>query len=116
MTTDRRGFLWVAVICFVIAWILGSALFGGQTIATQISPDGKYKVTIEQVHAPQDLQLYSTLIATGAKKEIGVVATRDQDVFEFVISADSRTVAYRYGSTPTGRSFRANPPGRRRTT
>lgn len=101
----------IAYVCFALgALAFASLCSGAQILATQTSPDGQWRVTIEASTHPPKFELWSTPAVGGVRRRIGHTVPHDHDVFEFVISSDSRRVAYRQGRTATGESHLYSTP------
>lgn len=95
----------IAYVCFALgALAFASLCSGAQILATQTSPDGQWRVTIEASTHPPKFELWSTPSVGGVRRKIGSTVPHDNDVFEFRISADSKRVVYRQGRTATGES------------
>lgn len=102
---SNRRLLFAAVLCFAVALMLFAALvYGAQTIAVQTSPDGLWRVEIADHTSASRFELWSTPPVGGVRRKIGSTVPHDHDVFEIVISADSKRVVYRQGRTATGES------------
>lgn len=103
-----KGWLWLVAAALMI--VLCAEAFGAQTIATQISPDGQWRVEIADHSSLSKFELWATPTTGGARRKIGTAAAHDYDVFEALISSDSRRVVYRYGRTATGESHLYSTP------
>lgn len=109
--TRERSLLLLAIACFIASAFLFAALvYGAQTIAVQTSPDGLWRVEIADHTQQSKFELWSTPSVGGVRRRIGHTVPHDHDVFEFVISSDSRRVAYRQGRTATGESHLYSTP------
>lgn len=111
MRAERYKLL-LAIACFFIAaWVLARAAYGARVIASQISPDGLWRVELHSATTTTPrFELWSTSTINGVRRRIGHVVPHDHDVFEFLISGDSSRVAYRQGRTATGESHLYSTP------
>lgn len=98
--------LWLGALFITLAFLwLARVASGAQTIATQVSPDGLWRVELyAATTTTPKFELWSTSTINGVRRRIGHPVPSDHDVFEFVISGDSARVVYRQGRTATGES------------
>lgn len=102
---NNRRLLFAALVCFAVAAMLFAALaYGAQSLHPQTSPDGLWRVEIADYTSASRFELWSTPSVGGVRRKIGHAVPSDYDVFEFVISGDSKTVVYRQGRTAIGES------------
>ena len=73
------------------------------------SHDGQWRVELADYASVTKFELWATPTG-GTRRRIGTSAAADYDVFECLISADSRRVVYRYGRTATGESHLYSTP------
>lgn len=101
-TTYRRATYLIVVVCARVALVFFAGLAFGATIQTATSPDGQWRVELSDSASATKFELYSTPAVGGARRRISGDVPFDFDVAEFVISPDSRRVAFRKGRTATG--------------
>lgn len=80
-----------------------------QVLHVATSPDGQWRVEVADFASTTKFELWATPTG-GARRKIGTAAAHDYDVFEALISSDSRRVVYRYGRTATGESHLYSTP------
>lgn len=107
-----RRLLWLTLVTAGLLFALASlGAYGAQTVWTQISPDGLWRVEITAATATTPrFELWSTSTVNGVRRKIGHTVPHDHDVFEALISSDSGRVAYRQGRTATGESHLYSTP------
>lgn len=102
MTYEKRQRL-AAILTLIASMVLfGASIARGATIQVATSPDGQWRVELSDFASATKFELYSTPAVGGARRRISGDVPFDNDVAEFVISPDSRRVAFRKGRTATG--------------
>lgn len=102
MTYEKRQRL-AAILTLIASMVLfGASIARGATIQAATSPDGQWRVELSDSASATKFELYSTPAVGGARRRISGDVPFDNDVSEFVISPDSRRVAFRKGRTATG--------------
>lgn len=101
-TTYRRATYLIVVVSAWVALVFFAGLAFGATIQTATSPDGQWRVELSDSASATKFELWSTPAIGGARRRISGDVPFDFDVAEFVISPDSRRVAFRKGRTATG--------------
>lgn len=107
-----RRLLWLTLVTAGLLFALASlGAYGAQTVWTQISPDRLWRVEITAATTTTPrFELWSTSTVNGVRRKIGHTVPHDHDVFEALISSDSRRVVYRQGRTATGESHLYSTP------
>lgn len=101
-TTYRRATYLIVVVSAWVALVFFAGLAFGATIQVATSPDGQWRVELADSSSATKFELWSTPAVGGARRRISGDVPFDNDVAEFVISPDSRRVAFRKGRTATG--------------
>lgn len=73
-----------------------------RVLQTALSPDGRWRVELADYAQETRFELWVTPAEGGQRVKIGGVVPFDNDVSEFLISANGQRVAYRQGRTATG--------------
>ncbi len=87
-----------AVVCLLAA----APAEAVRILQTAVSPNGRWQIELADYAQATKFELWATPAAGGERRKIGGVVPFDNDVSEFLISADSSRVAYRQGRTATG--------------
>jgi hypothetical protein len=99
----------VGIVLAALALAASTPALATQVLHVATSPDGQWRVEVADFASATKFELWATPTG-GARRKIGTAAAHDYDVFEALISSDSRRVVYRYGRTATGESHLYSTP------